>query len=361
VTEYRSRMRPLPYLTAELPGTGGLVRQSPEDFRVEEIPAYEPEDRGDHLFVEIEKREITTFDAVQALARAVGVSPRDLGYAGLKDRHAVTRQTVSLPPPVAPEALEGLELPGLTVLRVRRHPHKLRTGHLRGNRFVLRLRQVEGGAEAAAGRARAVLGQLARPPGSPNWFGAQRFGAAGDNAAAGRALVRGERPPGGPVRGRKKRLLISAYQSSMFNEVLRQRIDDRLFDRVLAGDILQKRASGGLFASDQPAVDQARLEAGEVVPTGPMFGHRMKSPPEGSEARAREDVVLAVEELALADFARAGKLAQGTRRPLAVDLGETVVAVVDSEAIELRFELPAGAYATAVLREVIKGPDEFPG
>jgi tRNA pseudouridine13 synthase len=353
-------MRPLPHLTADLPGTGGLVRQSPEDFRVEEIPAYDPEDRGDHLFVHLEKRGLTTFDAVAALARAVGVAPRDVGYAGLKDRHAVTRQTVSLPPPIAPEALAGLEVPGLTVLWARRHPHKLRTGHLRGNAFVLRLRQVDDGADVAAGRASAILGQLRRAPGSPNWFGAQRFGADGDNAALGRALIKGERLPGGPPRGRRRRLLISAYQSSMFNEILRRRIDDRLFDRVLAGDILQKPATGGLFASDQPDVDQGRLEAGEVIPTGPMFGHRMKSPPEGSAARAREDEVLAAEALALSDFARAGKLAQGTRRALAVDLGDTAVAVVDATTIELRFRLPAGAYATAVLREVIKTSD-FPG
>lgn len=354
-------MPPLPHLTAQLPGTGGQIRHSPEDFQVEEIPAYEPEDRGEHLFVHLEKRGLTTFDAIAALARATGVSPRDIGYAGLKDRHAVTRQTLSLPPPVTTEVLDGLELPDLRILSVRRHPHKLRTGHLRGNRFVLRVRQVEGDADQAAGRAAAVLEQLRRPPGSPNWFGAQRFGSAGDNAELGRALIRGEPVPGGAARGRRRRLLISAYQSRMFNDYLRQRLEDGLYHQVLAGDILQKRPAGGMFASDDPATDQGRLEAGELAPTGPMFGHRMKSPPEGTEARAREDAILAAEELALPDFARAGKLAQGTRRPLAVDLGEVAVNVVDSTSIELRFELPAGAYATAVLREVLKGPTDFPG
>src|SRR5262245_26115923 len=181
----------LPYVTGDLPGTGGVLRSRDEDFVVEEQPAYEPAGQGDHVFVWIEKRGLTTPMAAEGLARALGVAARDIGWAGMKDRRAVTRQWLSLPPPVTPEAALAAAVPGLAVLAARRHPHKLRTGHLRGNRFVLRVAGVGDSATAAA-RATAVLERLAEPPGAPNWFGEQRFGRDGDNAEAGRRLLRGE-------------------------------------------------------------------------------------------------------------------------------------------------------------------------
>lgn len=349
----------LPYLTADLPGTGGVLRAGPEDFRVEEIPAYAPAGEGDHVFAWIEKRELTTPAAVDGLARALGVRPQDIGWAGMKDRHAVTLQWLSLPPPCTPEAVRAASVPGVIVHQAVRHRHKLRTGHLRGNRFTVRVRDTEVAAEDAAARARDVLARLARAPGSPNWYGAQRFGADGDNAEQGRALLLGER--GRKGRGRQARFLISALQSALFNEWLRQRVLDGLFDRVIEGDILQKPDSGGIFATTEPAVDQARLEAGEIVPTGPMFGHSMRCPAPGSEADAREQRVLAAQELTLESFRRAGHLGAGTRRALAVAVDATEVAVAGERAIELSFALPSGAYATALLREVVKGPNPFPG
>jgi tRNA pseudouridine13 synthase len=133
---------------------------------------------------------------------------------------------------------------------------------------------------------------------------------------------------------------------------------------VLPGDVLQKRdgrfavsAGGGLFVCSDPVQDQERMEAGEVVPTGPMFGHRMKPAAPGSPAAAREEALLAAEELSLASFAPAGKLAEGTRRAIAVTLAEVTVRIVDEASIEVGFALPAGAYATAVLRELIKAPE----
>jgi tRNA pseudouridine13 synthase len=343
----------LPYLTAELPGTGGALRVELEDFRVDELPAYPPAGQGDHVFAWIEKRGITTLSAVRALAGAVGVSERDVGTAGLKDRAAVTRQMLSFPPPVAPAALLAARVPGVEVLSAVPHPHKLRTGHLRGNRFALVLRRLEVPADEAAARARAVLARLAEPPGSPNWFGEQRFGAGGDNASAGRALLvggdRGRRAPG----GRERRLLVSAYQSELFNRVLRRRIDDGLYRRVLGGDVLALRR-GGLFTSSDPGADQGRLEAGELAVTGPIFGHKMREPAAGSEAAAREQAVLAEEELVPADFRRLGKLAPGTRRPLSVALDEIAVDLVGPDAIRIHMALPSGAYATAVMREIMK-------
>jgi tRNA pseudouridine13 synthase len=359
---------PLPYLTADLPGIGGALRGSPEDFRVEELPAYDPAGEGDHVFAWIEKRDLTTPAAVDALARALGVKAQDIGWAGMKDRHAVTFQWLSLPPPCTPEAVQdavrAAAVPGLVVHQAVRHRHKLRTGHLRGNRFTVRVRDTGVPAEEAAERARAVLAHLARPPGAPNWYGAQRFGADGDNAAQGRALLLGERGGQGSRKsshGRQKRFLISALQSALFNEYLRQRLTDGLFATVIEGDILQKQGSGGIFATTEPPVDQGRLDAGELVPTGPMFGHSMRTPPPGSAAAERESRVLAAEELTLDMFRRAGNLGTGTRRPLAVTVDKTDVTVTAERVIEVSFALPAGAYATALLREVVKGPTPFPG
>jgi tRNA pseudouridine13 synthase len=355
----------LPYLSADLAGTGGVLRSHPEDFVVEELPAYEPSGSGDHVFVTIEKRSLTTPQAVEAIARALGIRSADIGWAGMKDRHAVTRQQLSLPPPCTPEAALDLRLDGIAILAAARHPHKLRTGHLRGNRFVLTVRQLAVDAETAAGRAAAILARLARPPGCPNWYGEQRFGADGDNAARGRALLAAAgdaRGGGGRHRrgdGRQQRFLLSALQSSLFNEYLRRRLADGLFDRVLEGDLLAKR-SGGQFTCTEPAVDQARLDAGELVPTGPMYGHSMRTPTPGSPAFAREAAQLAAEGLSLDSFRPAGKLAEGTRRPIAVDLGEPGAAVSarDPAAIEVTFRLPAGAYATVVMREIVKGESD---
>src|SRR5262245_27563306 len=133
----------LPHLTAALPGTGGVLRSSDEDFAVEELPAYAPTGQGDHVFVWIEKRGIPTPAAVDAIAHALGIRGRDVGVAGMKDKRAVTRQWLSLPPPVTPEQALAVRLDGIAVLEAHRHPHKLRTGHLRGNRFVLRVRGVD--------------------------------------------------------------------------------------------------------------------------------------------------------------------------------------------------------------------------
>jgi len=343
---------PLPYRTHALPGIGGRIRTVDADFAVDEVPAYPPSGDGDHVFVHIEKRGLTTPEAAQRLAAAAGVPARDVGWAGMKDRHAVTRQWLSLPPPARPEPLTGWSADGLTVLAAVRHRHKLRTGHLRGNRFALVVREV--GPDAAA-QARAILAALA--DGAPNWYGAQRFGARGDNAGAGLAIIRAGGKGGGPPK--RKRFLISALQSDLFNRWLAERLEDGLVTTVLAGDILEKTTTGGLFASTEPAVDQARLDAGELALTGPMFGAVMKAPPDGSAAHAREARLLAAVDLGTADFARLGNLASGTRRTAALRLTDAAVEQLAPDAIRVTFSLPAGAYATAIMREVQKCADGF--
>jgi tRNA pseudouridine13 synthase len=340
----------LPYLTADLPGIGGVLRATDDDFCVDEIAAYAPQGTGDHVFTRIEKRGLTTAEAVERISRALGVAPRDLGVAGMKDRHAVTRQWISLPPPVALESVLALTVPDVTVLEAARHPHKLRTGHLRGNRFVLRVRNVVD-TGAATSRAEHILARLVTPPGAPNWFGDQRFGRSGDNAARGRAIVLGTDP--GPRNRKLARLLVSALQSELFNAWLVARVAAGDYARVIDGDLLHKRG-GGMFACDDPATDQARLVAGELVVTGPMFGDRMRAPRDGSEAARREQAILAQAELAADAFAGVRKLAEGTRRDASIDVADVRVAAIADDAIEIGFTLPAGAYATVVMREVMK-------
>jgi tRNA pseudouridine13 synthase len=337
----------LPYLTADLPGIGGVLRTTVDDFVVDEQPAYAPTGTGEHVFVRIEKRGLTTAAAVELVARAVGCAPRDIGVAGMKDRHAVTRQWLSLPPPITPEAALAVAVPDVTIVDAARHPHKLRTGHVRANQFRLRVRGVGDG---AVERARAILARLAAPPGAPNWYGEQRFGRDGDNAARGLAIVRGEPPP----RDRKlARLLVSALQSQLFNDWLVARIGDGLYARVIAGDVLHKR-NGGQFTCEDPATDEARLVAGELVVTGPMFGDRMRRPPDDSAAASREDAILAAAGLARAAFAPVRAIAEGTRRDASIEVGEPRVDAAGADAIEVCFTLPGGAYATAVMRELMK-------
>jgi tRNA pseudouridine13 synthase len=341
----------LPFVTDGLPGSGGLIRRAPEDFRVDELPAYLPSGAGPHLYLRIEKRGRTTREALQALARALGVPERDAGYAGLKDRDAVTTQWLSFPVARDPDPA-SLDAPGLTVLEVSRHANKLRAGHVRGNVFAIAVR----GGDLA--RARACADALAAR-GLANFFGAQRFGAAGRNAAVGRALLLGERTPetARAVRDRfLRRLSISAYQSELFNRWLVERLADGLFDTALAGDVLKKLETGGLFTCEDPALDAPRVRAFEVSPAGPMFGHKLRGA--AGEALLREERLLAAEGIALASFARGGGEAEGTRRAARLRVEIALEPLADGYLA--RFELPKGSYATVVLRELVKAEADLP-
>ena len=342
----------LPYLTADIAGIGGAMRTVDEDFFVDEEPAYAPAGTGDHVFIRIEKRGLTTRHAAGGIARALEIDERDIGIAGMKDRHAVTRQWLSLPPPITPERALALAVDGVTILEATRHPHKLRTGHVRANRFVLRVRGVS---EGAADRARHILARLAEAPGAPNWYGEQRFGRDGDNAGKGKAIVLGQMRP--PRDKKLARLLVSSLQSELFNTWLVERITEDLYRRVLAGDVLHKRG-GGMFTCEDAATDEARLLAGELCVTGPMFGDRMRAAADGSEARSREDRVLAAAGLGDGAFANVRAIAEGTRRDATIEVRDTAVTAVDGSTLEVAFTLPGGAYATAVMREVMKTGEE---
>jgi tRNA pseudouridine13 synthase len=343
---------PLPFVTADLPGSGGVVKASPEDFRVDEVPAYPPQGAGPHLWLRVEKRDRTTRDVVRALARALGVPEREAGYAGLKDRAAVTTQWLSFPVARDPDPA-SLAGDGYRVLEASRHQNKLRTGHLRGNVFAAVVR----GGDLA--RARACADALAAR-GLANFFGAQRFGAEGKNADLGRALLLGRGDDPEVRRAARdrflRRLVLSAWQSRLFNAWLAERLQDGLFAAALQGDVLKKLDSGGLFICEDPAVDGPRVARFEVSPAGPMFGHKLR-PAEG-EALRREERLLAAEGIGPAELLRGGGETEGTRRagrlPIAVAL-EPV-----EGGYRARFELPRGSYATVVLGELAKSPLELP-
>lgn len=330
-------------------------RCSPDDFCVEEIPAYPPSGSGEHLFVRFEKRDLTTPDAVRLLAASLSADAKHAGTAGLKDKRAVTIQTASFLVPSAhgaEAALASFTHPNLRVLSVSRHENKLKPGHLIGNRFRITLRGLSSEAQA---RVRDKLLELAKT-GVPNAFGPQRFGRDGDNPERALAWLSGRAKP--PRDKREQRFLFSALQSLLFNRVLEQRVKDGSWRTVLAGDLAKKHDTGGLFLVPADGAElkdaQERAHEGRVSATGPMFGAKMRWP---------EGVVGELERAVLRDavgeperLERFRALGEGTRRTLRLWIGELDIqdGQKESEArfgdsLSICFVLPKGSYATTVL------------
>ncbi len=333
-----------PLLTAPLPGIGGRIKLVPEDFEVEEIPAYEPSGSGEHLFLWVEKRDMGAEFFVRQLARRLDVPPGGVGTAGLKDRHAVTRQWVSVPA-AAEDQLNRLEGDGIRLLRVSRHGNKLKPGHLHGNRFRILVRDVSPGAGEML---EAILSPL-RSHGLPNYYGPQRFGHDGETLQLGLALLRREKTS---IRsGFLRKLALSAAQSALFNHYLGKRLADGLFRRVLAGDVLARWPFGGMFVAEDVSREQERFDRREVVHAGPIFGRKTFAA--RGQAAERETETLAALGLAPAAFAGFGKLLQGTRRHNVIYVDD-LSAAVEADGVRLTFTLPAGCYATVLLREVMK-------
>jgi tRNA pseudouridine13 synthase len=332
------RWEDFPAITADLPGTGGRIRGEPEDFLVREIPAYEPEGSGSHAYALVRKRGLTTRDLVSAL-QSQGLGEKEIGVAGLKDKHALTEQWLSVPQ-ARSHALDWLEqVPGVEVLERSRHRNKLGIGHLKGNRFTIRVRDTDAG---AAERARAVVAEL-ESRGLPNYFGPQRFGRFGTNAIDGLRVLRGERVPGGH---RLKRFFLSALQSLVFNRLVALRIERGLFETVLVGDWARKHDTGGTFEVSDPA-DAARAGRLEISATVPLYGKKVR--PSNGVPGQMEAQVLADLGLRWLDFT--GR--RGDRRLSRLLLGPVEV-VDDGGAVLLDFVLPKGSYATSLLREVMK-------
>lgn len=402
----------LPYLTRDFPGVGGAIKDRPDDFFVQEIPLYEPSGEGEHVYCEVQKVGLTTFQAIDRIAAALRVGQRDVGYAGLKDARAVSRQVFSIVG-TTPDAVMGLRLPDVQILWAARHGNKLRLGHLAGNRFAIKVRGVN---PPDVVKLQPVLADLRRR-GVPNYFGEQRFGRRGDNDRLGAALVRGDDEGvlrlllGTPMAGvddgqthaaraafdagdyeramkawprrcgmerrilaryiktgkaaaavravdeRIRRLWVSALQSRMFNDVVARRIDG--LDRLMDGDLAWKHDSGAVFLVDSAEREQLRCDAWEVSPSGPLVGYRV-SLPQGRPLAVENDV-FAVEGLKPDDFRRTGHLkVKGARRPLRVRPTDVrLEAGVDDHGghITVAFTLPSGSFATVLLRELMKDDD----
>ena len=408
----------LAYLTANLPGIGGQIKQRPDDFIVTEEPLYEPCGEGEHLYLFVEKSGLTTLDVVAKLARKFGVTNKQISYAGLKDKHAISRQmfSIHLPGSQSQDAQRVALLEGqpYTILWADRHNNKLRRGHLAGNRFDIRIRDVE---PTAVIRAKHVLDQLVQS-GVPNYFGPQRFGYRGDNQIVGRALIkrdfeaalkqllgdaehcehgstlaarqafdagdyvtalehwprtlRYERQAlGALAKGRSiskaiysiaetQRLFYgSAAQSHLFNLVLSQRVANGTFAKLLPGDLAMKHENQSVFPIDrqQAEIENApdgRVAQNLVSPSGPMWG---------SDLLLAQESVGEMELGALADFdiphalIETCPLTRGSRRAMRVIIQSTDIAGgVDEHGsyVRLQFALRKGSFATVVLRELMK-------
>jgi len=385
-------------------------REELEDFVVEEVPRAAPEGEGEHCWILVEKRGVSTSEAIRRLARRLVKDPRDLGFAGRKDARAVARQWISAPG-VDPITARGAELGHVRVLAAEKAERRLRLGALSGNRFSLFLRRFPAEAE---GTARRVLETIATR-GLPNWFGPQRFGFAGRGHELGKLLLAREFPEyiqalcsedhaphaeasrelfrrvttltrashkscanlvrdldpdlGDIARQLARRPLdwesaaraialplrslhLSAYQALLFNEILGERLSH--FDDVRTGDVVWKHENGACFVAEEGDPElPARVASMEVSSSGPLFGHKLLL---GTGAPlAEEQAILDREGLVLKKLK--GEMPvpnmSGARRPMRVPVTELEFDIVEGGA-RLQFFLPAGAYATSLVEELRK-------
>jgi tRNA pseudouridine13 synthase len=402
----------LPFLTADLPGIGGDIKTIPSDFEVEEIPLYEFSGSGTHTFFCVQKKGMTTTETISRLAQALGVRRFDIGYAGRKDANAITRQWFSIEH-IDPEKVKNLKLNHIRILDITRHNNKLKVGHLKGNRFRIRLRHLQQPADEAATLAQQILDILCRR-GVPNYFGPQRFGYRYDSHLLGEALVKNDirrffdvllgHPESEPqeefvlartlyhqgdfeaafeawhpafrdhrdalktlIRSKGKlnkalrsidkhllSLFVSAWQSDLFNTVLAKRIS--LIDTVVEGDMAYKHDNGACFRVENPNAEQPRCTAFEISPTGPLLGARMMELT-GFPGDI-ENPILQAAALTPEDYVRVKRYGgTGGRRPLRFLVQNMNLKIGHDnhgEFLQLNFELPSGCYATVLLRELTK-------
>ena len=351
------------------------MKIGPDDFIVEELPLYEPSQLGTHTFFAICKRNLGTLEAINQIARELQVNPRNLGYAGLKDKQAITTQVLSVEG-VPPEQVLEVELPRIEVLWAKRHEHKLRVGHLRGNRFTITLRDVSLTALPVVQKEMERL----ETEGVPNRFGAQRFGNKRDSHLIGKALIRGkreevlgyvlsdetaqfselakrierEKEKGSLEKAvaciphRLRKLYLSAYQAFLFNAILEKRLP--YLGKLQDGDIAVKHSNGAPFLVESVTVEQPRADVFEISPSGPIFGYKMRQP--AGEVQALEAELLAKEGVKPEAFRKVVRIRlPGTRRTLRMPMELHQVKCIDA-GLRLCFTLPAGGYATVVLDEL---------
>jgi tRNA pseudouridine13 synthase len=337
-----------PFWTLSLASIGGRIGPTEDDFQVDEIPAYAPSGAGEHWYVRVEKRGMNTRDAALGLSRAARVSERDIGYAGMKDKHAVTAQWFSVPGS-APAPDTWPLPPGLQLKEISRHGNKLRTGHLRGNRFRIGLVDCEPG---ALENARALLDYL-RTHGLVNYFGPQRFGQEGQNLSEALSWLRGEtRLPRSRERFLSK-LYPSVVQAEVFNRYATLRVELGV-ESLITGEVVRIENSSAHFLVEDVAREAPRYAAGEIRLTGPLPGPKLRPAAVGRSAelelQATRDAGVGEPELGAL-----GSHAPGTRRDVLIFPSGATVETYDDRLV-LGFELPAGSYATEVIRELSRSP-----
>lgn len=400
-----------PFLTTDIEGIGGQIKTVPEDFFVEEIPLYAASGEGTHIYAFIEKRNMTTAIAIDELAKYLGVRRLDIGYAGRKDARAVTRQWVSIEH-VEPDKVAAFKTKSLRVLEVRRHVNKLKIGHLAGNRFIIKIRNMTVPLETAAQRAKEIL-DILTVRGVPNYFGPQRFGYRLDSHLLGHAAIKGDverfydlllgtpqldtdptlikarqlycqgdykaaydtwpgifRDHKNALKdimkdGDKQRafnefdphlmkLFVASWQSELFNRVLAARMPH--IDKVFVGDMAYKHDNGACFRVEDAAAEQPRCDRFEISPTGPLLGHRMTELTD--QAAQFEAPIIQAIQLNEQDLERLHKSGgRGGRRPLRFRPKNIDIQTGSDQHgpyLQLSFELPSGCYATTMLRELTK-------
>ena len=405
-----------PLLTGPLPGTGGRYKAHESDFQVEELPLYPFSGQGTHHYFYVEKQGLTTQDTLNILGHQLGIRTQDIGYAGLKDAKAVTRQWLSIEH-IDPQRVLNLNCPNIRILQHTQHQNKIKLGHLSGNHFKIRIRDLGCPLMQAMDRAREILNWI-QTKGCPNFFGPQRFGKRHNAHLLGQAILRDDRETffsillGQPTTGESaaciearvlyekgdypkahdmwphsfseerrllsrfmkfdgninrtfrciskniKRFYVSAYQSHIFNLVLMKRLSS--FDRLLEGDIAYKHENGACFPVHDASTEQPRCDRFEISPTGPIFGPQMKSA--FGPAGQIENPILIHELNSLLEHPEKlrKESAKGGRRPLRIQPKNTSIATGQDDYgqyLELIFDLPSGSYATVLLHEIMKSSE----
>ena len=318
----------------------GRIRTVPEDFVVEELPAFEASGEGEHLLLTIQKRGMNTAFCAQQIARWAGIDERDVSYAGMKDRHALTTQrfSVRIPKKISPD-VSALNTEECTVLDATWHNKKLARGALAGNRFLLTLREMS----ADQTQLQASLQQI-KAQGVPNYFGEQRFGQEQANVGMALGMFQGRR-----VDRAKRSIYLSAARSYIFNQILAQRVQQVNWNQALAGEVWMLEGTKSIFGPEAFTDELAqRLAELDIHPTGPMWG--------AGELRSQEKV-LEIESTLAAQFPEicmglAKADLRQERRALRLVVKNLSWNFVADDVLQLSFELPPGAYATSVLAEL---------
>ncbi|WP_108126831.1 tRNA pseudouridine(13) synthase TruD [Saccharospirillum mangrovi] len=309
------------------------------DFQVTEVLPETPSGEGEHLWLTVEKTGQNTAWLARKLANWANLSPRDVSYAGLKDRHAVTTQTFSLHLPGRDNPVQTLAVDGVRILKQERHHRKLKTGQLVGNDFRIRLRDFNGDADALAERWAVLVEQ-----GFPNYFGPQRFGQNGANLERARGWFNGDTK----LRREQRGIHLSAVRSYLFNTLLAQRVADGSWNQWLPGDYLQFReGQGGFVCLQADAHDLERVQSGQLSPTASMPGRVRESLGPLDE---RETAALADESFWIDGLTERG-IERGLRK-LRVFAERGRLEWQDGDPV-FHFFLPSGSYATTALRELV--------